>query len=364
MWLRKSTASQARMIGPFVDDTDFKTPKTGLTIANTDVKISLNGAAGASKNSGGGTHRNNGDYSFSFDATDTGTVGEFSVTIVVASALPVKAKFWVLEQAVYDELVAASAIGYIVDQPVNATKLGGTSQTGRDIGASVLLSAGSGAGQLDFTAGVVKANLAQILATALTETAGQLAGGFKKFFNIAAPASTMDVLARVTLVDTVTAYTGNTPQTGDSYARIGAAGVGLTNLGDARIANLDATISSRTKPADTQAAVTLVATTTNLTNAPTAGDLTAAMKTSVTTAATAATPALSAAGVTAIWNEVLDGVFTARQLMRGFASVLLGLCSGMATATGIFRDISNTKDRLTVTQDASGNRSAITRDLT
>ena len=57
-------------------------------------------------------------------------------------------------------------------------------------------------------------------------------------------------------------------------------------LGDARIANLDATVSSRTKPADTQAAVTTV---TNLTNAPTVGDFTAAMKTSLN----AATPAVT-----------------------------------------------------------------------
>jgi hypothetical protein len=92
---------------------------------------------------------------------------------------------------------------------------------------------------------------------------------------------TTAVVARVTLTDTVTTYTGNTPQTGDAYARLGAAGAGLTALGDARIANLDATISSRTKPADTQAAVTLVTTVTNLTNAPTVGDLTAAMKASV-----------------------------------------------------------------------------------
>lgn len=54
-----------------------------------------------------------------------------------------------------------------------------------------------------------------------------------------------DTQARVTLVDTVTAYTGNTPQTGDAFARIGAAGAGLTALGDTRIANLDATVSSR-----------------------------------------------------------------------------------------------------------------------
>lgn len=110
---------------------------------------------------------------------------------------------------------------------VNAVNIGGTAQTGRDIGASVLLSSGTGAGQLDFTSGVVKANLAQILGTALTETAGQIAAAFKQFFNIASPTSTMN---RITLVDTLTTYTGNTVQTGDSYARIGVAGAGLTNI--------------------------------------------------------------------------------------------------------------------------------------
>ncbi len=46
-------------------------------------------------------------------------------------------------------------------------------------------------------------------------------------------------------MDTVTTYTGNTPQTGDAYARVGAAGAGLTALGDTRIANLDAAVTSR-----------------------------------------------------------------------------------------------------------------------
>src|SRR4029077_10502141 len=72
----------------------------------------------------------------------------------------------------------------------NTDQLNGTSLTARDIGASVLLSTGTGTGQLDFTSGVVKANLAQILGTALTETAGLLAGGFKKFFNVASPTMT------------------------------------------------------------------------------------------------------------------------------------------------------------------------------
>jgi hypothetical protein len=134
---------------------------------------------------------------------------------------------------------------------VDAKYLNGTLNTGRDIGASVLLSTGTGTGQLDFTSGVVKANLAQILGTALTETAGLLAGGFKKFFNIASPAATMD---HGVLVDTVTTAT----------------------------------------------------TATNLTNAPTAGDLTATMKTSVTTAATAATPI--AASVTGAVGSVTGNI--------------------------------------------------------
>lgn len=69
----------------------------------------------------------------------------------------------------------------------------------------VILQAGTGTGQLDFTSGVVKANLVQILATALTETAGQIAAAFKQFFNVAAPTGTMN---RITLVDTVTTVTG------------------------------------------------------------------------------------------------------------------------------------------------------------
>jgi hypothetical protein len=44
----------------------------------------------------------------------------------------------------------------------------------------------------------------------------------------------------------------------DAVIQIGTAGAGLTALGDARIANLDAQISTRTKPADTQARVALV----------------------------------------------------------------------------------------------------------
>lgn len=240
---------------------------------------------------------------------------------------------------------------------VNTTHWSGTINAASDTAGypKVTHKSGSGTGELDITSGVVKANLAQILGTALTETAGLLAGGFKKFFNIATPTNTLNDLAtpttaaaailvtpahkipvdadgnvqvdgiagsssagsglaaigayydnnvylpatanvlgdvtgriigdsttafvgqgaqtqvtgmdanvivtgsfaagttipRVTLADTVTTYTGNTPQTGDSFSRIGATGSGLTSLAQASLwtstvaGRIDAAVSSR-----------------------------------------------------------------------------------------------------------------------
>jgi hypothetical protein len=91
---------------------------------------------------------------------------------------------------------------------VNATHVGGTLQTGRDIGASVLLSSGTGTGQLDFTSGVVKSNLVQILASALSGTAAQIAAAFVKFFDKAAPTGTVN-----SLPDAVPGANGGLPTT-------------------------------------------------------------------------------------------------------------------------------------------------------
>jgi hypothetical protein len=113
-FLRQSTASQARAIGPFLNRTDGVTAETALTINAGDVKLIIGGGASQDKNSGGGTHRANGVYSFTFNATDTATVGEMQVSIDHASALPVFDKFFVLEEAVYDAMFAASAAGYQV----------------------------------------------------------------------------------------------------------------------------------------------------------------------------------------------------------------------------------------------------------
>ncbi len=183
-------------------------------------------------------------------------------------------------------------------------RVSGTTQTARDLGASVLLSSGTGTGQVKLSSGYVAPNWGDVgnptttvaltgttiavtqkvdvetiktnpvvnggtvtfpinatLASTTNITAGTLttvttatnvttvnglAAGVITATSIADDAITAAKIAdgaidsatfaggatipRCTLVDTLTTYTGNTVQTGDAFARIGVAGVGLTNI--------------------------------------------------------------------------------------------------------------------------------------
>lgn len=112
LFLRQSTASQAVIIGPFVDSTDGVTAETALTIANTDIRLSANGGNIAAKNTGGGTHDENGYYTITLDATDTATVGTLQLHVNETGALPVYHEFMVLEETVYDALYDNGAGGF------------------------------------------------------------------------------------------------------------------------------------------------------------------------------------------------------------------------------------------------------------
>jgi len=104
--LRQSTASQEVPLGVFVDDTDFKTPETSLSIANTDIKLWKEGATSeANKNSGGATHMAGGRYYCTLDATDTNTLGNLQLRISVSGALYVIKDCLVLPPDIYDAVV-------------------------------------------------------------------------------------------------------------------------------------------------------------------------------------------------------------------------------------------------------------------
>ena len=105
--LKQSTASQEIPLGYFVDSGDGNTEETGLTIANTDIKLWKAGASTlANKNSGGATHISNGIYYCTLDATDTNTLGPLVVFVHVSGALPVRVECEVLAANIYDSLIA------------------------------------------------------------------------------------------------------------------------------------------------------------------------------------------------------------------------------------------------------------------
>ena len=129
MFLKQSTASQEVVIGPFLDEDDGKTAETGLTISNTDIRLSKAGANIVAKNSGGGTHDEIGFYQITLDATDTNTVGELLIAVHESGALPVFKYCYVLEEAIYDALFAASASAFDSNARVDVVSIEGSDAT-------------------------------------------------------------------------------------------------------------------------------------------------------------------------------------------------------------------------------------------
>lgn len=216
-----------------------------------------------------------------------------------------------------------------------------------NVGGNVVGSVGS-------VVATVAANLTQILGTALTETAGQIAAAFKQFFNIASPTSTMNIITTVTnltnaptagdftstmkaslnsstpasITGAVGSVTGNVGGNvvGTVASVVGAVGSVTGNIGGnvvGSVGSVIATVAANltqilgtaltetagqlaaafkqffniSSPTSTMNTITNV---TNLTNAPTAGDFTSTMKTSLN----AATPASVVGAVGSVTGNV------------------------------------------------------------
>lgn len=63
----------------------------------------------------------------------------------------------------------------------------------------------------------------------------------------------------------------------------------------------------------------------------------------------------------AVLEAEIESGYSLRKILRLMSSVLLGRASG-GPGSPVFRDINNTKDRVTGTADSSGNRTAATYD--
>jgi hypothetical protein len=134
------------------------------------------------------------------------------------------------------------------------------------------------------------------------------------------------------------------PQTGDAYARVGAAGAGLTAVGDTRLAHLDADVSSRSTYAggDTSGTTTLLARLTS-TRAGNLDSLDAAVSTRLATSGYTAAPTVAAIA-TGVWQDTTVNDFTVASSI-GKSLFTSGAVPG--TAGGLF--IAGTNAATTIT---------------
>lgn len=218
-YLKQSTAVEVP-IGPFVDAADGVTPETTLTISQADVRLKKEGGDWAQKNeTTAAAHEENGNYRCLLDATDTNTLGRLRLHVNESGALPVWEEYTVLAANVYDSLIGGGDLLQIDAQ--------------QHLGTAYATPTVAGVPEVDVThwlgTAAATPTVAGVPEVDVTHLGGgaQSAADLKDFADDGYDPSTNKVQG-VVLVDTLTTYTGNTPQTGDSFARIGAAGAGLS----------------------------------------------------------------------------------------------------------------------------------------
>jgi len=296
---------------------DHVTPATGKTIA---VTISKNGGAFGNPNAGAtnATEISSGFYKVTLDTTDTGTAGPLAVRGAAATI---------------DDV---GILYYVGQAPADVTHFGGSAAT--------------------TSGGRPEVNATHLAGTAYASA--DLSATMKASVNTEADTALADVGLTTTVTGRVDAAVSTRLATAGYTAPLDAAGtrsaVGLAS------ANLDTQLSAIAAYIDTEVASILAAVDTEV----------AAIKakTDNLPASPAATGDIPTANANA--DALLDrsaGVetgVTVRQALRGILSSALAKLSGAATTTVVIRDVNDTKNRISATVDASGNRSAVTLDLT
>jgi hypothetical protein len=307
-WLKQSTAVVISF-GPFVSPTDAVTLQTGLVSAidhaSTGIFLSKNGGALTIRHATvtASTYDAYGNYIVTLDATDTNTLGRLRVQFAAAaSCLPVWRDYEIVAANIYDSFIGGgdvldvSLIQWLGTAPVALSSQ--LVQVANSAGtATILADYARRTGDYATVAALstLQGNVTTILAdyarrtgdyatvAALATLQGNVTTILTDYARRTGDYSTVAALSTVqtdvtTLLSRIvgTLLTGNhNPQSGDSFARLGAAGAGLTALGDTRIANLDATISSRLASAGYTAPLNAAATENAVWNTVLASHLTA-----------------------------------------------------------------------------------------
>lgn len=180
---------------------------------------------------------------------------------------------------------------------VNVTQWGGVNVASATVSANVTQISGDaaaadsleaaldGTGGATITAAIVgniTGNLSGSVGSVTGNVGGNVSGSVGSIAGVTFPTHFASLsinasghIARVVLCDTITTYTGNTAQTGDSFARIGATGSGLTSLTPLDAAGVRSAVGLASANLDTQ-----------LGDLPTNSELGTAITTGLTTALT------------------------------------------------------------------------------
>ena len=176
--LRTNTATRVS-VGPFFDVTDGITPEVALTVTGCHVTLIVDAAGvptlavdvDATGSAGDNdmvhiTGDDAGFYDLELTAAQTNYLGRAKLCIIDTDVhLPVFEEFMIVTANAYDTLCSTDIWN------VNLTTIADTSQTARDLGTSVLISSGTGTGQLAVTSGVINANVTAMAADTVTATA-------------------------------------------------------------------------------------------------------------------------------------------------------------------------------------------------
>lgn len=132
--------------------------------------VNLSKAGGAFGAAGGTvTEVSGGWYKVALTTTDTNTLGDLAFHVTEASS---DSTDFTDQVVAFDPLTAPATAPtnwstQVIDGSgrIDVGKFGGTTVTGRDLGLSVLVSPGTGTGQLNVSSGVIDANMTKALGT-------------------------------------------------------------------------------------------------------------------------------------------------------------------------------------------------------
>ena len=230
IYLKQSTAV-IKKLGPFVDSGDGNTAETGLTISQADIQLSKNGGAFAQTSDGSPTttHDADGWYPIPLTTTDTGTLGSLVVQITESGALPVWREYMVVPANVYDSLVAGSDSLDVNAEEINASSTAaGALRDWLEKGTRLTSDNGG------TTTTLVDAGLTQAddywNGSLLIFRTGANSGRTAIVTDFDADSDTITFAPAVPNAVATGQGFALIPGLGHSFARIGAAGVGLTSV--------------------------------------------------------------------------------------------------------------------------------------